>query len=357
MADAAGTSLAGIDNMYVMQVAFSVAELGVNCSFGETEQVFFVTGKAEAINTLLVWGVDVGRIVSPEHSEVVRTVRVVASLAFAHLNGTMEIFFPGQFLFDVSQWGIAHVVLIVARQACGNLVEGEKPLVLRIVGRMAGRTAFLLQERFVRHLHCCQLFAYLDMAPDAEIRHLLLEYFCNRRAVGIVAGGAGAILDRRMGNLRLPQGLGKIHVTFQAQIPNRPFEEGLFRRLMGGMAFGTGADCNGTVHELLLERGAVMAPEAEVCPVLAKVQQKPAGAPVRLVAGKTVTLLYRLMHHLLLPKNFVTLCAERWHLGHQFPALCTQQGMLRIYLPVARKAIFFLYRGVRFLRTDNRPVA
>jgi len=205
MADAAGTSLAGVDHMYVMQVAFAVAELGVNGRFSEPEQIFFVTGKTESISAFLVGGIDVGGIAAPEHTEVVRTVRVMACLAFTHLDGTMKIFFSGKLLFDVSQAGIAHVVLVVAAQAGGNLVKRQKPLVLGIVGRVTGAATPLLKEGFVRDLHPCQFFAYFCMAPDAEIWHFFPEYFCNRRSVGIVAGGAGAILDRWMGNLRFLQ--------------------------------------------------------------------------------------------------------------------------------------------------------
>ena len=192
-------------------------------------------------------------------------------------------------------------------QASGHLVEGEKTLVLRIVSRVAGNAAPLLLKGLVRHLNSCQLLANLHMAFEAEIRQLLLEQLGNRRPVGIVAGGARAILYRRMDNPRFLQRFGKIRVAFKTQIPDSAFEEVLFRCLMGSMAFNAGPNCNGSVHELLLERGTVMTLYAEVCPVLAHVLQKPAGGSVRLVACKAVTLLYRRMHHLLLPKRIVAL--------------------------------------------------
>lgn len=187
----------------------------------------------------------------------------------------MKIFFPGKLLFDVLQRGGAQIVLVVAAQTGGHLVKGKESLVLRIVGRVTGNAAPLLLEGFVRHLYSCQLLANLDMALNAEIRHLLLEQLGNRRTVGIVAGGAGAGLDRCMDNPRSLQGPVEIRVAFQALILDSIFEEILFRCFMGGMAFGTGTNGNGTVHELLLERGAIMTPQTEACPVLARVQQKP----------------------------------------------------------------------------------
>jgi hypothetical protein len=113
-------------------------------------------------------------------------------------------------------------------------------------------------------------------------------------------------------------------VAFQAQIPDGTVEEVLFLRLMGGMAFDTGTDGNGAVHELLLEGGTVMTPETEICPVLAGVQQKPSRGPVRLVAAKTVTIPYRRVHDLLLPEGVVALIAQDRHLGCQLPTLFTQ---------------------------------
>jgi len=103
------------------------------------------------------------------------------------------------------------------------------------------------------------------MAFDAEVRHLFLEQFCDRRTMGIVAGGAGTILDRCMNNPGFFQGFAEISMTFQAQVPDGAFEEVLFRCLMGGVAFGAGPNGNGTVHELLLERGAVMTSQTESC--------------------------------------------------------------------------------------------
>lgn len=112
-------------------------------------------------------------------------------------------------------------------------------------------------------------------------------------------------------------------MTFQTEISDGTFEEVLFFSFMRVMAFVASANGNGTVHELLFERGAVMTPHAEICPVLAHVQEKPPGSPVWLVAGNTVTLFYRLVHYLLLSKSSVALCAERRYLGRQFEAFFT----------------------------------
>jgi len=113
-------------------------------------------------------------------------------------------------------------------------------------------------------------------------------------------------------------------MAFQTQVPDRTFKEPLFRSLMGVMAFVADTCCDGAMHEFLLERGAVVAPQTEFSPVLSGIQQEPSGASVRLVAGKTVTVLNRRMHHLLLPERCVAFCAECGHLGLQFPALSAQ---------------------------------
>lgn len=175
MADTAGASFAIIDYMHVVEVPVAVAETGVNRRVGETEEVLFVTAQTCPIDSFFVGGVNIGGIASHEHPKIIRTVRVMARLAFSGFDGAMEMFFPGKFLFDVSQAGIAQIVLAVAEQASGHLVEGEEAFVLRIVGRVAGDTASLLLEGLVRHFNSCQFLAYLDMALEAEIRHLLLE--------------------------------------------------------------------------------------------------------------------------------------------------------------------------------------
>ena len=45
---------------------------------------------------------------------------------------------------------------------------------------------------------------------------------------------------------------------------------------MGGMAFGASANGNGPVHEFLLEGGAVVTFDTEVCLILVHVQQESA---------------------------------------------------------------------------------
>ena len=59
------------------------------------------------------------------------------------------------------------------------------------------------------------------------------------------------------------------------------------------MAFSTGPNGNGTVHELLFEWSTVVTPQAEICLVLADVQQKTSGGPVWLVTTKAVTVFHR----------------------------------------------------------------
>ena len=234
-------------------------------------------------------------------------MRVVTGLTLTLLDRTMEKLFAFQILFDVAQRWSAHIVFIMAVQAGSHLIEREQPFVLGIVGGVAGSTPPLLPQWFVRHLYPGQLLADITMALNAEIRQFLLEHLRYRRSVRVVAGGAGAFFDWRMGNRRFFQSLGKIGVTFQTQIPNRDIKEGLFCRFMGVVTFCTGANGNGTVHELLLERGAVMTAEAQFSPIVTHIEQIPAGAAVGLVAAETVTFLDRWVHHLFLAKIVVTL--------------------------------------------------
>ena len=57
--------------MHVMQVAFTIAEFGVNGRIGEAKQIFFMTGKADAIRALFVGNIEAGRIAPFEHPEVI----------------------------------------------------------------------------------------------------------------------------------------------------------------------------------------------------------------------------------------------------------------------------------------------
>ena len=135
--DAAGASFASVGNVHVMQVAFAIAKLGIDGCFGEAEQIFFVTGKAGAVDALLVWGIELGGIVPPQHPEVIRTMRVMACRTFSLFDRAMEIFFTIQILFDVSQRRSTQVILVVATQAGGQLIERQETLVPGIVGRVA----------------------------------------------------------------------------------------------------------------------------------------------------------------------------------------------------------------------------
>lgn len=324
VADAAGATFATVDDVHVVEIPVAVAEPCIKSGFCEAEEAFVMASQTHPVDPFLIGYVEICGIASPEHPEVVRAMRVMACLAFALLDRAMEKFFPGKLFFDVPQGGIAKIVLIVATQTCCHFGKRQEPFVLGIVGRVAGTAAPLLQDWFVRHLHSCQLLANIDMALDAEIRHFFLEQLGNRPAVGIVAGGARAIFNGLMNDHSFLQGFGEILMAFQAQIPDGSLEEVLFRSLMGVMAFGTGANSDRTVHELLLERSSIMAPDAETCPVLTDIQQKPARAAVRLVAGETVTILYRRVNHFLLTKRIVALFAENRNLSFQFPALCSQ---------------------------------
>jgi len=104
------------------------------------------------------------------------------------------------------------------------------------------------------------------------------------------------------------------------------------------------------MHEFLFERGRVVAPKAEFRLVFTHVQKVPATGAVRLVARKTVTFLYRRVHHLLLPFGVMALAAERRTLGRQFKAFPTLDWMFLDLLLVAGEAVPLLDGGVGILQ-------
>jgi len=89
MADAAGASFAVVDHMNVMEILAAVAEAGVNCGIGKSEEVFFMATQAGSINPFLVRRINLGGIASMEHPEVIGTMWVMASFAFSHPDRTM----------------------------------------------------------------------------------------------------------------------------------------------------------------------------------------------------------------------------------------------------------------------------
>ena len=101
VADAAGAPFAAVDDMHVVKVPAAVAKAGINSGLGKTKKVLIMAVQACTIDPVLVGGVQCCRIIAPEHPEIIGSVWVVACLAFTHLDGAMEIFFPGQFLLDV----------------------------------------------------------------------------------------------------------------------------------------------------------------------------------------------------------------------------------------------------------------
>ena len=130
--------------------------------------------------------------------------------------------------FNVAQRGGTQIVFVVAAQAGSHFVERQEPLVVGIVGRVAGAAATLLTQGFVRYLGSRQFFAYFIVAANAQIRGSIFEYFADRRSVRIVAGGAGAVFYRRMGDLGLLQACGEIGVAGETDNTHRSVEERLF---------------------------------------------------------------------------------------------------------------------------------
>ena len=78
---------------------------------------------------------------------------------------------------------------------------------------------------------------------------------------------------------------------------------------------------------------------------------------MRIMAGKAISILYRSVHNLGLPKSIVTLCAEHGHLGCQLKTLLTLQGVLLFFLLVTCRTIIIFYRTVWFQRAEIRLVA
>jgi hypothetical protein len=277
---------------------------------------------------------------------------------FTFFYRAMKKFLPLKILFDIAQWWCAQIVFVVAEQTCRHFIERQQSLVCGIVGRVTGTAPPFLTQWLVRHLGGCQFLAYCTMTLNAELRNFPFEDLAvDRGSVGIVTGGAGAVLDRWMGNFGFLQVFGKIRVAFEADIPDGSIEEGLFNRFMRRVTFVAGTDSNGTVHELLLERIGLMTRDAEFGSIFAHFQQKLAGAAVGLVTGEAFTILYRRMYYFLLSERIVALIAEYGHFGNQFPTLPPQQRVVRVFLMVTRQTLLPLYRGMWFLLDENRHVA
>lgn len=71
MTDTAGAAFAIDDDMYIVKISRTVAEVGVNGGISETKEIFLMAIQAKSIDPFLVGGVDVGGITAPEHPEVI----------------------------------------------------------------------------------------------------------------------------------------------------------------------------------------------------------------------------------------------------------------------------------------------
>ena len=97
-----------------------------------------MAGKARTIYAFTVRDVNLRRIASAEHAEIIRTVRVMAGCALPLFNRSMKIFLSVKIFFDIAQGGSTQIVFVVAVQAGGHFVERQESLVFGIVGRVAG---------------------------------------------------------------------------------------------------------------------------------------------------------------------------------------------------------------------------
>ena len=66
------------------------------------------------------------------------------------------------------------------------------------------------------------------MALNAQLRNFLFKDLVDRRTVGVVAGGTGAILNRRMTDFGVLQGRGKIRMAFETDVADGSIKKGLF---------------------------------------------------------------------------------------------------------------------------------
>jgi hypothetical protein len=127
MTDPAGTALPAVDDVNIMKVAFTIAEIGINGRLGKTEQALVVTFETEIVDPVLVWSVEGLRIRAGQKAEVTGTMGIVASGALAVFQGTMHIFLTFQFLPDVFQRRNAKVVGAVTSEAELFFARGQKP--------------------------------------------------------------------------------------------------------------------------------------------------------------------------------------------------------------------------------------
>jgi hypothetical protein len=117
MTDPAGTALPAIDNVNIMKVAFTIAEIGIDGRFGKAEQALVVTFETEIVDPVLVRSVEGLRIRTGQKAEVTGTMGIVASGALAGLQRTMHIFFTFQFVPDVFQRRSAKVIGAMTTEA------------------------------------------------------------------------------------------------------------------------------------------------------------------------------------------------------------------------------------------------
>jgi hypothetical protein len=134
MADTTAAAFAAVDHMDIVKVSLAIAKFCVNSRFGKTEQIFLVAAKTGIIDAFLIGDVDFGWITPPQHTEIVRAMRIMADGALAIFYRAMKEFFSVKIFFDITQRRSAEIVGAMTAEACFYFIERQEPLVFRVVG-------------------------------------------------------------------------------------------------------------------------------------------------------------------------------------------------------------------------------
>ena len=354
MADPAGAPLPIVGNVEGVQILGAVTKSGISgvvlqhFSLMALQAEFIVTG------TGIVGVVDGFWISAFQHTEMVRTMGIMTRFALPLLDRSVQELLPLQLLLYVVQRRFSEGVCAVTAKAGALFIEGKQSLGSGEVTCMTVAAPGLLLDRLMGNFGIGQFIADVLMTPDTEIRHLFLQEHDDRRAMWIVAGRAGTGLYRSMGERGAVHGRGEVRVALKAQISHGPLEEPLLIGLMRVVAFGAGTYGSRAVHELPLQRGAIVASQAEWAQVFIRLQQKTPVGTVRFVAGKTIAILNRRVHESLISQVGVARLAERSALGRQFETVPLLLGwMLLDPLNMAGEAITTSYRRMQLFEGGN----
>lgn len=166
VADTAAPSLS-TDNMDIVEIAVPVAEAGIHGGISKTEQVFLVTFQTRVVYTIFIGSIDGAGIVSRQHPEKVRAVRIMARAALTLPDWTVQVFLSFDFTLDISQRRRTEFIAIVTGKTHDYVITRQKFCSFGKMGRMTIAAPPFLLKRLVEYLNL-ELFLHVFMAIEAE---------------------------------------------------------------------------------------------------------------------------------------------------------------------------------------------